>query len=192
MGWTEWPDKALERAHDLAQAALRLDPSSELAHVVLAIFYTYQRQYELALAELDNATAANPNYTGHYAERGWVLLLAGRWDETIKVLEEALRYDPNPTPNTFNNLAIAYYFRQRHDEAIVTLEGAIGRYPRHVPLYIALAAAYAESGRLDDAMRAAANVRRLHPFFEARLYGEAFREPTDRERIREDLRKAGL
>jgi adenylate cyclase len=118
MGWTEWPDKALERAHDLAQAALRLDPSNELAHVVLAIFYTYQRQYELALAELDRATEANPNYTGHYAERGWVLLLAGRWDETIEVLEEALRYDPNPTPNTFNNLAMAYYFRQRHERQL--------------------------------------------------------------------------
>ena len=192
MGWTEWPHQALERAHDLAQAALHLDPSNELAHVVLAIFYSYQRQYELAFVELDHATEANPNYTGHYAERGWVLLLAGRWDEAIKALEEALRYDPNPTPNTFNNLATAYYFRERHDEAIVTLEGAIGRYPRHVPLYIVLAAAYAEAGRRGDALRAAANVRRLHPFFEAGLYGEAFRDPADRERIREDLRKAGL
>jgi hypothetical protein len=32
----------------------------------------------------------------------------------------------------------------------------------------------------------------LHPFFETDLYGHAFRDPADRQRIREDLREAGL
>jgi adenylate cyclase len=192
MGWTERPQVALERAHDLAQAALRLDPTDELAHVLLALVYAYQRQYDSALAELDLATEANPNDTGHYAERGWVLVLAGRWDQAIGVLEAGLRDDPNPTPNTYNNLAMAHYFRGQHDAAIVTLESAVGRYPQHVPFHIALTAAYAGAGRTDDAMRAAAAVRRLHPFFETELYGDAFRDPADQERIREDLRKAGL
>jgi hypothetical protein len=35
-------------------------------------------------------------------------------------------------------------------------------------------------------------VRGLHPFFAADQYGEAFRDPDDRERIREGLGKAGL
>jgi TolB-like protein/class 3 adenylate cyclase/Tfp pilus assembly protein PilF len=192
MGWIEWPDEALRRAHDLAQAALHLDPSNDLAHVLLALVHTYRGHYELALAELDRATEANPNHTGHNAERGWVLLLAGRWDKAIEALEEVVRYDPDPTPNTFSNLAMAYYFRKRHAEAIMTLEGAIGRHPHHVPLHIALAAAYAAAGRVDDARRAAGDVRRFHPFFEVDLYGEVFRDPTARERIREDLRKAGL
>jgi TolB-like protein/Tfp pilus assembly protein PilF len=192
MGWIERPDVALEHAHDLAQAALRLEPSDELAHVLLALFYAYQRQYDNALAELDLATDANPNDTAHYAERGWVLVLTGRWDEAIEVLEVGLRDDPNPTPNTFNNLAMAHYFRGQYDAAIVTLESAVGRHPQHVPLHIALTAAYAGAGRTDDAMRAAAAVRRLHPFFETDLYGDAFRDSADRERIREDLRKAGL
>jgi hypothetical protein len=61
-----------------------------------------------------------------------------------------------------------------------------------VPLHIALTAAYAGAGRTDDAARVAAAVRRLHPFFETDLYGDAFRDQADRERIREDLRKAGL
>lgn len=192
MGWIEQPQAALERAHDLAQAALRLDPSDELAHVLLALFYAYQRQYESALAELDRATEANPNDRTYYAERGRVLVLTGRWDQAIDVVEAGLRDDPNPTPNTFNSLAIAHYFRGHYDAAIVTLEGAIGRHPQHVPFHIALTAAYAGAGRTDDATRAAAAVRRLHPFFETDLYGEAFRDPADRERIREDLRKAGL
>jgi len=192
MGWTERPDVALEHAHDLAQAALRLDPSDELAHVLLALFYAYQRQYGSAVTELDLATEANPNDTAHYAERGWVLVLTGRWDQAIDVLEAGLRDDPNPTPNTYNSLAMAHYFRGQYDVAIVRLESAVGRHPQHVPLHIALTAAYAGAGRTDDAIRAAAAVRRLHPFFDTDLYGDAFREPADRERIREDLRKAGL
>lgn len=192
MGWTERPVEALERAHELIQSALRFDPSNELAHVLLAILYTYERQYELALAELDRAADSNPNYTGHYAERGWVLLLAGRWDDAIGVLEEALRYDPSPHPNTFSNLALAYYFRERYGEAARVSEHALGRHPAHVPVHIALAAVYAQVGRTDDAARAAANIRRLHPFFDAQLYGDAFRNPADRERIRQDLRQAGL
>ena len=192
MGWTEWPDRALERAHDLAQAAVRLDPSNQLAHILLAIVYTYHHNYDLALEELDRAIEANPNHAGNHAERGWVLLLGGRSRDAITTLEEALRFDPSPTPNTFSNLAMAYYLRGRYDDAVAILEGAVGRHPHHVPLHIALAASYAEAGRTDDAVRSAAEVRRLHPFFEADLYGEAFRDPAERDRIRASLRKAGL
>ena len=192
MGWTEWPDRALERAHDLAQAAVRLDPSNQLAHILLAIVYTYHHNYDLALEELDRAIEANPNHAGNHAERGWVLLLGGRSRDAITALEEALRFDPSPTPNTFSNLAMAYYLRGRYDDAVAILEGAVGRHPHHVPLHIALAASYAEAGRTDDAVRSAAEVRRLHPFFEADLYGEAFRDPAERDRIRASLRKAGL
>lgn len=192
LGWALRPHQALDRAHDLAQTALRINSSTELARVVLAVFYTYRQQYELALAELERALEANPNYTGNHGDRGWVLLSAGRSGEAITILEEALRFDPKPVPNTFGNLAMAYYLNRRYEDTIVTLEGAIGRYPDHLPLYIPLAAAYAEAGRTDDAKRAAANVRRLYPFFAADQYGESFRDSADRERIREGLRKAGL
>jgi adenylate cyclase len=191
MGWIE-PEMALARSHHLAQAALRLDPSDELAHVLLALFHAYHREYDNALAELEFATEANPNDPGHYADRGWVLVLTGQWDRAMEVLEAGLRDDPNPPPNAFNNLGMAHYFRGHYDAAIVTIETSVGRHPQHVPLHIALTAAYAGAGRMEDAMRAAAAVRRLHPFFETALYGEAFRDPADRERIREDLRKAGL
>lgn len=72
---------------------------------------------------------------------------------------------------------MAYFLNQRNDDAIIILERAIGRHPQHLPLHIALAAAYADSGRLEDAKRAAAEIRGLHPFFAADQYGEAFRAP---------------
>jgi hypothetical protein len=57
---------------------------------------------------------------------------------------------------------------------------------------VALAAAYGETGRLDHAKRAAANLRSLDPFFEVDNFGEAFRDPAERKRIQDGLRKAGL
>ena len=47
--------------------------------------------------------------------------------------------------------------------------------------YIALAAAYADAGHLDAATRAAAELRRLHPFFEFDTFGQVFRNQSDRE-----------
>jgi TolB-like protein/class 3 adenylate cyclase/cytochrome c-type biogenesis protein CcmH/NrfG len=192
MGWTEWPDRALERAHNLAQTAVRLDSSNQLAHIVLALVYTYRQNYQLALEELDRAAQANPNHAGNHAERGWVLLIAGRSGDAITALEEAMRFDPSPTPNTFSNLAIAYHLQGRYNDAIRTAEGAVGRYPHHVSLYTVLAAAYAEVGRMNDARRAAADLHRHHPFFEVDSFGLYFRDPAERDRIHSSLRKAGL
>ncbi len=192
MGWTEFGEEAFSRAREFAQAALDLDPLNELAHVQLAVIHAFERQYDLALGELRRATEANQNFVGFHAERGFVLLFAGQLDEAIDALEEALRYDPKPTPNTFHGLGIGYYFRQRYDEAIVMLQGAIERYPQHVPLYIVLAANYAAAGQAADAERAAANVRRYNPFFDASLYAALFRDPASAERLRRDLQKAGL
>jgi class 3 adenylate cyclase/TolB-like protein/Flp pilus assembly protein TadD len=192
LGWTYQPDEALKRALELGQTALRLDPANVSAHVLLAVVHTYQKNFELALSELERGQELNPNASEYQTDRAWVLLLAGRSADAIQCLEDVLRSDPNPKPNAFQNLAIAYYFQGRYNDAIVTLEDAIGRHPQHLPLYIALTAVYAEAGRLDDAARVAADVRRLHPFFEADLYGEAFRDPAERDRIRSSLRKAGL
>jgi adenylate cyclase len=192
MGWTEWPDRALDRAHHLAQTALRLDPANQLGHLLLALVHTYRQNHELALAELDQAAKANPNHAGNHAERGWVLLIAGRSADAITALEEAMRFDPTPTPNTFSNLAIAYHLQDRYDDAVTTAQSGVGRYPHHISLYIVLAAAYAEAGQLDAAARAAEELRRLHPFFEAESFGDYFRNQADRKRFRASLRKAGL
>jgi predicted Zn-dependent protease len=103
-----------------------------------------------------------------------------------------LRFDPNPTPNTYSILAIAYLLQGRYDDAIRMAQGAVGRHSHHITIHVALAAAYAEAGRSDEAAEAAAEVRRLHPFFEVDTFGLYFRDPGHRERIQAGLHKAGL
>ena len=89
---------------------------------------------------------------------------------------------------------MAYYLEGRIDEAITTLEGSVARNPDYAGNHIMLAAAYAEAGRLNEARRAATEVRRLTPFFEVDIFSNyaAFQDLADRDRIAAALRKAGL
>jgi hypothetical protein len=66
------------------------------------------------------------------------------------------------------------------------------REPNLVFTYATLAAAYAEAGKLEDAARAAAAVRKLDPFFDAASFGSLFRNPEHQAKISSALRKAGL
>jgi adenylate cyclase len=89
-------------------------------------------------------------------------------------------------------LALAYYLKRRYQDSVGTLEKGLSRRPDFVGYHMALAAAYAQLGRSEDAADAAAAVLRLHPFFEVDSYGSVFRNPKDRAAIIEGLRKAGL
>ncbi len=94
----------------------------------------------------------------------------------------------------FGNLGLAYYLQGRYDAAIAILERGLGRFPQaeYGFAQIALAAAYAQAGRSEDAAKAAEEVRRLAPFFEIDGFTALFRDPEQQEHIADGLRKAGF
>ena len=190
-GWTEFPGQALQQAHDLAQKALSLEESAS-AYRLLGYVYLPRRQYDLARRALERAIELNPNDWDSLSILGSVMLYTGRPDEAIQTYETTLRFNPAMEVDRLFELGLAYYLEMRYDDAIRTLEQGVGRNPDHVFLYIALAAAYAQADRPEDAARAAATVRRLHPFFEVASFGTRFRNPADRASIAQGLRKAEL
>ncbi len=191
-GWTEFASQELQQAHDLAQYALELDEANASAHALLGTVYRYRLQYELAIKEFERAIELNPNDAASLADIGTVFDYLGRQDEAIHALETALRFNPKMFPRHYMHLGLAYYLKGRYDDSIRILERSVGRYPKHVFLYIALAAAYAQANRPRDAERTASTVRRLHPFFEVDSYGTAYVNQADRASIVDGLRKAGL
>jgi adenylate cyclase len=190
-GWTEFPNQALQQAHELAQKALNLKESAA-AHRLLGQLYLPQRQYDLARRELERALELNPNDADSYADLGQVMLFAGRSEEAIQSFETALRFNPHMDPSNLIALGLAYYVKRRYDDSITTLERSLARNPNIAFNHIVLAAAYAQAGRSEDATRAAASVRRLHPFFEADSFGDRFHNPADQAHVIDGLRKAGL
>ena len=191
-GWTEFPAQALQQAHDFAQKALSLDESHSGAHALLGNIYIYRGQHDLAVSELRRAIELNPNDALSRRWLGMVMLWSSQPDEAIQAYETALRYDPRTSPGTHMFLGLAYYLKGQYDEAVRAAERGLANYPDFTGTYIALAACYAQAGRSEEAARAAEKILRLDPFFEVESYGTVFRNPADREHIREGLRKAGL
>jgi adenylate cyclase len=191
-GWTEFPAQTGQKAVDLVKKALRLDESSAAAHALLGAAHVYQEEYDLAFSELQQAIALNPNDASSYRVLGWGLLFSGRVDEAIDVLQTALQIDPNSSPSAFFLLGVGFYLKEQYDKAIGTLRKGISRKSDFVDFHIALAAAYARAGRQGDAVKEANTVLKLNPFFEVNAYGTAFRNPADRDKIRDGLRRAGL
>jgi len=191
-GWTEFIEQASQRALSLARKALSLDDFQTSAHELLGSVYIRKGQYDLALAELQQALDMNPNDAGIFNEMGEVLLYAGQTDDAISSMKMGLRFNPIATPGIYMELGLAYYLKEKYDDTVKIVQQGLAKKPDFVGHHIVIAAAYAQLGRMEDATNSAREVLRRHPFFEVESYGTIFRNQADRKHLREGLRKAGL
>jgi tetratricopeptide (TPR) repeat protein len=126
--------------------------------------------------------------------RGTVLVWSGKASEALPWLEGALRFDRSHVL-TAENICIVYYFLHRYGEAVEAGDRALARSPgRSVQALTRpfLAAAYGQMGRGEDAAGERAIIRRLSPFFDARIFAGQFGTQEARDHILEGLKKAGF
>jgi adenylate cyclase len=191
-GWTEFPLQAMEKALTYGKKALSFGEPDADIYALLGSAYLRLGNYDLAINELQRAIKLNPNHALSHLQLGSIMLYAGHTDEAIQLLQTGLRFDPYSGPENDWRLGIAHYLKGQYEDAIRVLEGTSGRYPNSAWGHIALAAAYAQAGRSEDAKRSVEIVKRRHPFFEAESSFTLFRNPEDRDKIIDGLRKAGL
>lgn len=138
LGWTyalDWiwhwsaDPQALERGSVLAQQALTLDDSLPLAYSLLSAVYAQQQQYDRAIAEGERAIALGPNNADRYTSLAEVLNFAGRSEDAIKMMEQAMRLNPRYPSWYLLDLGWAYQQTGRYAEAIVALKEASNRDP---------------------------------------------------------------
>ena len=120
------------------------------------------------------------------------MLYSGHPDKAIQLIENSLRFDPQTTPGNLMNLSFAYYLEGRYADAIRNSKQALVKHPDFAGHHIALAAAYAQLGRKEDAAQAAEKVRELFPFIPIKNFGSIFLDSKDRAAIMDGLQKAGL
>jgi len=191
-GWTGSPQSALNNAHHWGRKALEIDENNVEGYSVLASVYVLRRQYDLAIAQAQQAVALNPNNAVSRARFGEVLVWSGRTDDAIVSLETAQRFDPLTTAANLTHLGMAYYLKGRFKDARKVLERCVNRDPDFVFGQTVLAATYARLGLPEEAARAASSVRRLDPFFSTDKFGILLRNSSDKEAIAAGLRMAGL
>ena len=140
-------------------------------------------EYERAVEALKRAVALNPSEPDSYAGLGDALLWNGDVDGAIKSLETATAIDPRLSAEDLFSLGAAYFLGGRSADAALVLERVVTRKEGNPFIYAMLAAAYAESGRDQDSRSAAAEVRKLNPFFDVARFGSLFKKTEHRDKL---------
>jgi class 3 adenylate cyclase/TolB-like protein/cytochrome c-type biogenesis protein CcmH/NrfG len=191
-GWVEDPDEAAARAEELAKRALASsDQRAHVrAHTLLAAIYGYRNGFEEALIHTERALQLNPSDSEALYRRGEALVRTGRVDESIVPLEASRRLEPHAVRIY---LVSAYFHAGRYRDSLTLADSLLARAPDHVALNAMRAANLAMLGNIDEARRAADQVRRYSPNFQIEQWGNPSGMPEAyAARLREALKKAGL
>jgi adenylate cyclase len=182
----------LDRAHTLAQEAVRLDPRLPQAHAQLGWVLAFKRCHEQAVTEFEHAMSLNPNFTDF--SFGLVLVFAGQVARAVDVLQANVRLDPFQPAARLGYLGHAYYMLKRYAESLPPLRDCAARMSIFRIGHLWLAAAYAQSNQIADAKASAGEVLRIEPDFTIQRWKctAAYKDPADAEHLFEGLRKAGL
>jgi tetratricopeptide (TPR) repeat protein len=184
----------MERAEALAEQAMQLDPRVPQIYFVRGQLALYRGNHAEAVREIEEAIALTPGYADAYALLAWVLHYAGRPSEGLDVMERAVRLNPR-LPSIYRLVRGATFYALGDDaSAVDDLEQGVRMSPTFQWLRLWLAAAYAGSGRIEEAQWEAAELMALNPGFRLEHVRRVhpIRDPDYRERFLADLRKAGL
>ena len=155
----------LERAKGLSEQALAASPGSPLAHIAIAHLLRAQRRYAEAIPEYETALAYNRNYVYAFFALGQCKLHTGSIEETIPLVERAIRLSPrDPELGVwYQQIGNVHLLQSHTDEAVIWLEKARNHTPAHPMIRGDLASAYALNGQTELAAAELAEARRLSP-----------------------------
>ncbi len=120
-------EKHLTLSKEFLDKAFLLEPDAPYAHEAAAYYYYHGfRDYDHALQELDAVKRSLPNY--HDPTYGYILRRQGKFEQSIRVLEEAFKYDPRNWQLT-GEIGNTYLYQRSYDQAIEWLDRALSMDP---------------------------------------------------------------
>jgi len=153
----------LARAEALAEQALAASPRNQLAHFAKGQVLRAQRRFAEAIPEYEALLATDPNRIMALSCIGQCKLYTGSIEETIPLVERAIRLSPRD-PNLgvwCQTIGWVHLLQSRTEEAITWFEKGRNAAPTHPNLHAQLASAYALNGETDRAVAELAEARRL-------------------------------
>ncbi len=156
--------------------------------------YWGKGRFEQAITEGERAITLNPNDADGYAVQADIFSLVDKPEETIRLMDKAMRLNPRYPVWYLTTLGRAYHITGRYEEEVATLKSALTRSPNNFGAHTYLAAAYIELGREAEAKAEAAEAQRLNPQFSLEVWKQRapYKAPAVLERTLTALRKAGL
>jgi adenylate cyclase len=155
----------LERAKRLSEQALAASFRSPLAHIAKAHLLRAQRRYSEAIPEYETALAYNRNYVYAYFALGKCKLYTRSIEETIPLVERAIRLSPrDPELGVwYKQIGHVHLLQSHTDEAVIWLQKARNHTAEHPTIRGDLASAYALNGETERAAAQLAKARGLSP-----------------------------
>ena len=191
---TTRPKDVIPKATELIQKALAMNGSLAEARSSLGVLYTWSGRYDEGIAEAERGVELDPNSGQANYNLAVVLRWAGKPKEAIPVLQKAIRLEPMAPDNYNRQMALNYFQTGDCKEAIAMCEKGIKRQPDNLIGRVTIAAVYGACGREADARKEAVEVLRINPKFtvESFMGNTPYKNPSDRDRMVQGLRKAGL
>jgi TolB-like protein/tetratricopeptide (TPR) repeat protein len=196
-GWTSDRERDIVEVTRLARCVAESgkDDAVSLAFGGLALAYV-AGDLEDGESLIKRALVLNPNLMAAWYASGWVKAFLGETDIAIEHLARAMRLSPlDPLMFLMQGVtALAYFVAGQYAQAVEWAAKAAREQPNFLGAIRNIAASSALSGRMDEAQKALARVRRLDP--ELRLSNLKNRvgpyRPADFARFAEGMRLAGL
>jgi adenylate cyclase len=193
-GSTDTPEKSLQRSLEMVEHALALDDTVPQVHFAASYVYLQLGRHDDSIAAARRAVALDPNYADGYVQMALSMIYAGRPEEGLEQMTNAMRLNPWHPFLYIWTRGHAHLVMEQYEEAIALFEKVIESNPHYQDGHLALAAAYGAVGRIGDAEWEAEEVLSLQPGFTLadNLRRTPYKNPADLERWIEGLRKAGL
>jgi adenylate cyclase len=188
--WTDRPELALEKAHELAQESVLIDPSDARGYGELGFVNLYRKDHDACLSAFETALHLNPNDTDVMSNMGDALAHCGRSQEAITLLNRSLLLNPFYPDQYLWYLGGAYFNLKRYEDAVKTLK----RMNSPTEGRRLLAACYAYMGKKEEAKFQASKVLEAYPNFNLAYWENVQPDvnPEDTEHFVHGLRLAGL
>jgi adenylate cyclase len=189
-GWNLDPT-LLDRAEELAQRALALDPSQ--GHQLMARLHLIRGQLAEAIAAFERALELYPSNDFAHLLLGIALARQGRFVAALQSVARALRLNPKAPSGTLTMVAYTYFNAGRTEKAMELWEQARAANTDMILARIPLAVVYESEGRHEEARALAQEILRVNRDLTAELATElALVGGFDRDDATTNLRSAGL
>ena len=183
----------LERAVDLADRAVKLDPDAAEGYLAQSMALWFRHDIDGSIQAARRGLERHPHNTDLLAELGFRLALLGKWEEAMPLVDEA--YARNPGSPTGYHIATFLHAYMTGDYESALQAALKVQTPDVVYGPIARAIAYAQLGESAKANREAAEILRIYPNYAEQVADDLARrnlDPTIARAIMDGLAKAGL
>ena len=183
------PQRDLSIARTLAEEAVKLDPNYSLSYSALSLAQSLNLQHDEAVQSARRSLANHPRPPIVNAMASLALLNSGKPYETIELLSDSLKVDPDESRTPYLNiLSITHYVTGNFAAAVENLEKNILRNgPKGPHMDVIRAASYAQLGRDLEATAVIEKLQRNYPNYPTESWLRNF--ITSEEELQKTMKK---